>query len=140
MDTNYEDKMYQQIEKSLSNNNINDKLFLPIEMISSDDPGFKTKETKNSMGAIDEITSDNAETESKLSRAEYISQAREACLRKMSSLDSTSRIYDYFYWRRVYIRFYSWKKKRDKASRLFLRVLIRKKKIIKKSFQLIGHS
>ena len=27
MDTNYEDKMYQQIEKSLSNNNINDKLF-----------------------------------------------------------------------------------------------------------------
>ena len=44
--------------------------------------GFKTKETKNSMGAIDEISSDNAETEPKLSRAEYISQAREACLRR----------------------------------------------------------
>lgn len=119
MDTNYEDKMYQQIEKSLSNNNINDKLFLPIEIISSDDPGFKTKETKNSMGAIDEITSDNAETESKLSRAEYISQAREACLRKMSSLDSTSRIYDYSIGEENTSGSSLGKKKRDKASRLF---------------------
>ena len=46
MDTNYEDKMYQQIEKSLSNNNINDKLFLPIEMISSDDQGLKLRKQR----------------------------------------------------------------------------------------------
>ena len=80
MDTGYEDMMYRQVEKSLSND-INDKLFVPIEL--AEKPNYKEHVNKH----IEDESVNNAINEYKderprLSRAEYILQAREACLRQ----------------------------------------------------------
>lgn len=47
MEVGYEDKMYRQIEKSLSDN-INEKLFVPIEMIDKSDFSGRSKNTNTS--------------------------------------------------------------------------------------------
>lgn len=94
MDTGYEDMMYRQVEKSLSNN-INDKLFVPIEL--AEKPNYKEHVNKH----IEDESVNNAINEYKderprLSRAEYILQAREACLRQMNTFNTTSRLSDMY--------------------------------------------
>lgn len=79
MDTSYENKMYQQIEKSLSDN---DKLFVPIEILDENTQ-------------VD-VVDDYKENEPILSRAEYIRMAREACLRQMDESHSSSRFSDIY--------------------------------------------
>ena len=119
MDTGYEDKMYRQIEKSISNN-INDKLFIPIELI--DKPIYNGESKKKIVDSvsyeekpIDEYSQENP----RLSRAEYILQAREACLRQINSMEAGGRVYDNY--KEVDDAIYSshGKKKRDKMERLF---------------------
>ena len=142
MDTSYEDNMYRQIENSLSNN-INDRLFVPIEMI--DRPTFRGKSNKQSVDTIsyDEETVkkepdflevykanedrgdvgndavEYREEEPRLSRAEYIIQAREACLRQMSLMDSSGRPYDDYGNDLDSIYSTHERKKRSKVERLF---------------------
>lgn len=106
MDSSYEDKIYRQVEKSISNN-VNDKLLVPIEIIDN-----STYDDSNDIRIVDAV-------EPKLSRAEYILQAREACLRQMNTLNTTSRISN------LYVddegsAFSSYeRKKRSKVERLF---------------------
>lgn len=144
MDTNYEDKMYQQIEKSLSNN-INDRLFVPIEMISNDNPTYTNRKRKHVVDSVsyeegiikdepilardsqeyhdrvnnNELPSDIKDAEPRLSRAEYIMQAREACLRKMNSMDTGEKTYDYYIGKEDTVNTSLGRKKRDKTTRLF---------------------
>lgn len=139
MDTSYEDKMYRQIEKSLSNN-INDKLYVPIEMIDKptyrgrnnkqivdsvsydenllqkepafldnykyygnrgaankaidEDKGATNKPIDEYKGASNRAIDEDKEGLPRLSRAEYIRQAREACLRQMNQVEAAVNIYD----------------------------------------------
>ncbi len=107
MDTSYEDRMYQQIEKSLTNN-INDR-FVPIEII--DQPSFSNSKTVDS-------TSEYEEEQQSLSRAEYILQAREACLKQLNTLTST-RINDLYIGNEDTTSSSPGKKSKDKSSKLF---------------------
>lgn len=98
MDSNVEDKMYHQIEKSLSNN-INESLFVAGR--GYEDKKTDVNQTDYDSGAVLERNSKSLETEKEdyeyaakfpqLSRAEYIRQAREACLRQMTSVQIGSR-------------------------------------------------
>lgn len=88
VDSSYEDKMYRQIEKSLSNN-INDKLFIPIEMLDKAEPSSSDNSKEG-----DNNVYEYREEGTRLSRAELIIQAREACMRQMTSLESSGRLYD----------------------------------------------
>lgn len=103
MDSNVEDKMYRQIEKSLSNN-INESLFAAGR--GYDDKKSVERDNYNAdFGAYtDTDKSEGTDREQpeytgnfpQLSRAEYIRQAREACLRQMNMLPSGGRsIEDY---------------------------------------------
>lgn len=142
MDTSYEDKIYRQIEKNLSSN-INDKLFVPIEMIDENlQKSQKRKRIVDSVSyeekAIQEDTTyydkdklydnrlnnnkdieKNSEDGPRISRAEYIRQAREACLRQMNTLDSSVRASDIYIGEEDSSYFSQGKKKKDKTSRLF---------------------
>lgn len=125
MNSSYEDKMYRQIEKSLSNN-INDKLFVPIEMINEpkysspsnnqivDSVDYKPYAIENSNGTIDDYNE-----VPKISRAEYILQAREACLRQMASPDISGRISDIYTGDQDDLYSSYGKRKRSKLDRLF---------------------
>jgi len=94
MDTNMEDKMYHQIQKSLSNN-INENLFtsgktidkekLPLVRSSVIEPTNITKEGKNTENEYLSESFEYISQPSTLPRAEYIRQAREACLRQLSN-------------------------------------------------------
>ncbi|MDF2539134.1 MAG: putative rane protein [Herbinix sp.] len=94
MDTSIEDRMYQQIEKNLSNN-INENLLtssrlldkdkLPVLQSSVREPIDTRKdnyvsEQDNEVPSFDYISQPTG-----LTRAEYIRQAREACLRQLSN-------------------------------------------------------
>jgi hypothetical protein len=76
MNKNVEDKMVQQIEKNLSNH-IDESLKTPAE----EQP----------------IVSFDYSNPISITRAEYIRQAREACLRQLSEVQSTARAYDSYY-------------------------------------------
>ncbi len=76
MNKNVEDKMVQQIEKSLSDQ-INESMKLPTQ----EQP----------------IVSFDYSNPISISRAEYIRQARESCLRQLSEVQSTARAYDSYY-------------------------------------------
>ena len=142
MDTSYEDKMYRQVEKSLSNN-INDRLFVPIEMI--DRPKYTGKDKKQIVDSVS-YEEDTMQKESltldtykpydyrgdgshaiakineegpRLSRAEYILQAREACLRQINSMDSPSGTYDNYGGALDSINSSNGRKRRGKVERLF---------------------
>ncbi|NLL72569.1 MAG: hypothetical protein GX237_03485 [Clostridiales bacterium] len=80
VDTSYENKMYKQIEQKLSDN---DKLFVPVEIIDENNQIFTVDEYK--------------EAGPKISRAEYIRMAREACLRQMDESNTSSRLNDIYY-------------------------------------------
>ncbi len=76
MDKKVEDKMVQQIEKNLSNH-INESL-----KVSAEEQPIISFDYSNPIS---------------ISRAEYIRQAREACLRQLSEVQSTARAYDSYY-------------------------------------------
>lgn len=126
MDTNIEDKMYHQIEKNLSNN-INENLFsagkvtdkekLPMlqsTVIESTDLVNRTKDVKQEY--VDESFADMSQQPT-LSRAEYIRQAREACLRQLSN--QSIRMMDTYYPENEEIGEISSNKKKTKAMKLF---------------------
>lgn len=94
MDTNLEDKMYHQIEKNLSNS-INENLFtsgrlyekdkLPVLQSSVLETTVTQVEDKNKTIEYTGETYDYVGQTPGLSRAEYIRQAREACLRQLNN-------------------------------------------------------
>lgn len=98
--------MYTQAQKSITNN-LNDKLFVPIEIIDN-----STYDDSNDIRIVDAI-------EPKLSRAEYILQAREACLRQMNTLNTTSRISNLYIDDDSSAYSNNERKKRSKVERLF---------------------
>ena len=104
MDIQNEDTMVRQIEKNLSNN-INENLFLTgrvfdkgklpaVVRAAEEKPGDK----KSSMASEQEypLVSNDYISDSQItvSRAEYIRQAREACLRQLSDSQVYCRPYD----------------------------------------------
>ena len=104
MDIRVEDKMVRQIEKNLSNN-LSDNLFYtgnnyeqvdkikPItdRKTASVIPAETLSETQNPVISFD------YSNPLSISRAEYIRQARESCLRKLSEVQNTARAYDSYY-------------------------------------------
>lgn len=107
MDNNSEDKIVKQIEKSLSNN-INENLFLsgrsyenerPLmkgnnALVPAEEPKrFETEKEEYPLYSYDYIS----DSQSTMTRAEYIRQAREACLRQLSNTQIYSRPYDVNY-------------------------------------------
>ncbi len=103
MDSKNEDTMVRQIETNLSNN-INDNLFLTGRMLEGNKATLGRKQL--TAMADDVITADVANQNYplvsndftnhsvSLSRAEYIRQAREACLRQLSAVQIYSKPYD----------------------------------------------
>lgn len=103
MDTNIDEKMYHQIEKNLSNN-MNENLFTSGRIFDNDSKLLMGNSVfDNSASANEKEPSKEYDEEwhaqvtmpQTLSRAEYIRQAREACLRQMSA-QSIVRNYDYY--------------------------------------------
>jgi hypothetical protein len=103
--TKIEDTMVRQIEKSLSNN-INENLFLTGRVYENNKPPVNS----NTIYEIDNqsLTDTNnleyapvnygyINDNPALSRAEYIRQAREACLRQLSATQVYSRPYEVNY-------------------------------------------
>jgi len=94
MDTKMEDKMYHQIEKSLSNN-INENLFtsgrvfekenLPILHSSVIEPIKSVSVLEEPAREYLSESIDHISQPPALSRTEYIRQARESCLRQLSN-------------------------------------------------------
>lgn len=141
MEVSYEDKIYRQIEKNLANN-INDKLYVPIEMIDmSTYKENKNKHTdpvpyKEDIKGEDPLVINNSNSSkdmlenqinvdgysqegARLSRAEYIRQAREACLRQLSAMDTSARAINYNIGEEELNNPLIGKKKRDKVTKLF---------------------
>jgi hypothetical protein len=142
MDTGYEDKIYRQIEENLSNN-INDKLFVPIEMINKpkytghnnrqivdsvsydENKAFKRPTTLDNHKPYDDresgykVIDDYKEEGPRMSRAEYILQAREACLRQMNAYDTSGRTNDLYTGDQEAAYSSYGRRKRSKVERLF---------------------
>lgn len=104
---NNEDKIVHQIEKSLSNN-INEDLFMTGRLYEDHKaPSVKSnsalipegrRKSSSSNGEYPLVSSEHrSDSQVTLSRAEYIRQAREACLRQLSSSQVYSRPYDVNY-------------------------------------------
>lgn len=107
MDSKYEDNMVSQIEKNLSNN-INENLFLTGKVFENSKSLTKKKYLQEHEQATEELKADSQEyplvstehisdTPISLSRAEYIKQAREACLRQLSNNQVYSKPYEVNY-------------------------------------------
>jgi hypothetical protein len=105
MDKKVEDKMVQQIEKNL-NNNINENLFLTGNIYDKDKSPMKLQTLGNKKAlpagrdtAVENplVNRDYYNPAIPVSRAEYIRQARESCLRQLSTMQSTARAYDSYY-------------------------------------------
>lgn len=104
MDTRNEDNIVRQIEKNLSNN-INENLFLAGSLYGDSFPerGANTKKHREvSGGAPSEtdyplVSRDYMSHPQAVSRAEYIRQAREACLRNLSNQQIYTHAYDVNY-------------------------------------------
>ncbi len=103
MDKMIEDKMVKQIEKNLSNN-LNESLFMTgrlydKEQLANSLPLVGTKEDLTQLSNSEEqpIVSFDYSNPVSISRAEYIRQARESCLRQLSTVQSTARAYDSYY-------------------------------------------
>lgn len=115
MDNRNEDKIVRQIEKNLSNN-INENLFLSgrspenrrtteysrllagnnaLLVSPEDSSGHNNAEAENQ--DIPLVSSGYINNTPGISRAEYIRQAREACLRQLSNAQLYSRPYDVNY-------------------------------------------
>lgn len=103
MDSKYEDNMLSQIEKNLSNN-INDNLFLTGKVFDSsrltENTYLQEQEQASDSGVCDYPLVSNehiSDMTIPLSRAEYIKQAREACLRQLSNSRVYARPYELDY-------------------------------------------
>jgi hypothetical protein len=106
VDTKSEDTIVRQIEKNLSNN-INENLFLSGRLIENSKTPAKSngaleavresKDTGNDNPDYPLVSYDHITNTPTLSRAEYIRQAREACLRQLSNTQVYSRPYDVNY-------------------------------------------
>ncbi len=107
MDTKNEDTMVKQIEKNLSDN-INENLFVKNRTMDSSQPLLQNH--YNADQPVASYQEDAADlyyplvsteyisgNSAGVSRAEYIRQAREACLRQLSSIQLYSRPYDVNY-------------------------------------------
>ena len=99
MDANVEDKIVHQIEKNLSNN-INENLFGTGRMLVEDkkqaehnnsvmEDSVKLRESR--FGLVERDKEVTEVSVPQLSRAEYIRQAREACLRQMNATPAVLR-------------------------------------------------
>lgn len=95
MDSRYEDNMLSQIEQNLSNN-ISENLFLTGKVFENSKSLTKKKYLQEQEQAKENTNTDDREyplvstdyinnTPAAVSRAEYIRQAREACLRQLSN-------------------------------------------------------
>lgn len=142
MDASYEDKMYHQVERSLANN-INDRVYVPIEMI--DKPtytGRKSRYDSKDISKNDNIAGEEAldaeiienrneisakkmdgseykEEATRLSRAEYIRLAREACLRQLNAIDTSGKIFENTGSQDDIHNPWLGRKKKDKVTKLF---------------------
>ncbi len=105
MDKKVEDKMVQQIEKNL-NNNIDENLLFTGRSFDKDRSQKKSQYQGTQMLLPDKdsaqvanpmISLDYHNPAIPVSRAEYIRQARESCLRQLSTMQSTARAYDSYY-------------------------------------------
>lgn len=105
MDKKIEDKMVQQIERNL-HNNIDENLFLTGPVYDKD----RLQRKGTNLGAKKALPNEKETVEENplvsleyhnpaipVSRAEYIRQARESCLRQLSTMQSTARAYDSYY-------------------------------------------
>lgn len=129
MDNNSEDKIVRQIEKSLSNN-INENLFMTGKtyeynrsfmkgnnalLPAEEQNRLETEKEDYPLVSYDYISN----TQPTLSRAEYIRQAREACLRQLSNIQLYSRPYDVNYMDTEVIPTEQLNQKKAKAWKLF---------------------
>lgn len=111
MDTKNEDTIVRQIEKNLSNN-INDNLFLAGRTVDNgrtaaennrievrgNNALYKPEQTFEELPQdYPLVSNDYISNAPGMTRAEYIRQAREACLRQMSNAQIYSRPYDVNY-------------------------------------------
>jgi hypothetical protein len=105
MDTPSEDTMVRQIEKKLSDH-MNENLFLTGRSYENNPVGTdKNALIKNSEQAVISeanrdyplVSNEYISNSPGISRAEYIRQAREACLRQISSIQIYSRPYEVNY-------------------------------------------
>ncbi len=105
MDKRVEDKMVQQIEKNL-HNNIDESLYLTGGIYDKDKSRKKSQnlgtqkalsEEKDTAGENPLVSLTYHNPAIPVSRAEYIRQARESCLRQLSTVQSTARAYDSYY-------------------------------------------
>ncbi len=105
MDKRVEDKMVQQIEKNL-HNSIDESLFLTGRIYDKDKPQKKSQnlgtqkalsDEKDTAGENPLVSLEYHNPAIPVSRAEYIRQARESCLRQLSTMQSTARAYDSYY-------------------------------------------
>ena len=98
MDIHVDEKIYNQIEKNL-NNNINQNLFSSGRELEVEQKLSSSVTAMNTSNVIEEqnsptsdylnSNSDYINSSPALSRAEYIKQAREACLRQLSAMQSS---------------------------------------------------
>lgn len=107
MDSRYEDNMLSQIEQNLSNN-ISENLFLTGKVFENSKTLTKKKylqeqektahSNNNDAGEYPLVSTDYiSNTPAAISRAEYIRQAREACLRQLSNNQLYVRPYELNY-------------------------------------------
>lgn len=104
MDRHVEDKMVKQIEKNLSDNFNSDLLYAGQNYgrnnqtrYSIDTKVANTLPVEATAGMDNPILSFEYSNPTSISRAEYIRQARESCLRQLSELQTTARAYDSYY-------------------------------------------
>lgn len=103
MDTRNEETMVRQIEKSLSNN-MNDNLFMagrimePTKLSHRSNVVYDMVEDTKLKEITEQdyplVSSDYIEKPQGITRAEYIRQAREACLRQLSNTQIYSKPYE----------------------------------------------
>ncbi len=127
MDKKVEDKMVQQIEKNL-HNSIDENLFLTGRIYDKDIPKKKSPNLGTQKAFSDEkntavekplVSLDYYNPAIPVSRAEYIRQARESCLRQLSTMQSTARAYDSYYLDSALQNAEVEQNKKTKANRLF---------------------
>jgi hypothetical protein len=103
MDTKYEDNMVRQIESNL--NNSNENLFqngrAENQLIPRSDSKLvhldNRKDNTNELVEYPLVSNDPIGNSGMITRAEYIRQAREACLRQLSNVQIYTRPYDVNY-------------------------------------------
>lgn len=125
MDKKVEDKMVQQIEKNL-HNNMEENLFLTGRVNDKQQKKAQSMGTQKALPDGKDTTAENPLVSLDyynpvipVSRAEYIRQARESCLRQLSTMQSTARAYDSYYLDSALQSAETEQEKKSKPYRLF---------------------